>query len=168
MTLIELLIAITLNTMIISSVFFLWRAINVHVIETRRKEIFNTETQRIVLEVVSLLQRSPRIITFDHTSITFISHRNADTSRIDLYFGRLRRDLTPIPSAVQGGVRTTEFTIEDQPMRTDNVTSAGPALLTVSFRFKNAFNDSSAYILNVSVTLSQRKDENEEYVPDEF
>jgi hypothetical protein len=160
MTLVELLMATALNSIIILSVFFLWKAINVHVIETRRKEIFNAETQRIALEVLSLLQHSPRIITFDNSGISFISHRSGDTSRIDNYYGQLRLDQTPFPSAISG-LKTAGFSIDDQHILPNDGMSIAPALLRVGLRFRDPFADSSAYTLDVAVSLAPRRPEAE-------
>lgn len=83
-TLIELTIAMVVASIAFTIVFYMWNTINSHVAVSKYKTQLETETNRIGLQLVNQIRRSPSIIQWNNHRIKMVHYNGADT--LDYYF----------------------------------------------------------------------------------
>jgi len=84
-SLIELLIAITISTTVISLVFVAWQSVARHVTVNRRKTVLDVETQNLGKKIVTNLRKSTRIIDWHENKVVYVTPPPADTVTIEFF-----------------------------------------------------------------------------------
>jgi prepilin-type N-terminal cleavage/methylation domain-containing protein len=156
LTLPELIVAMSINTIIFLLIFSLWLAINRHVIGRQRHEILLSEARATSRSVVAMVQRSPLILYYDQDSISFISALDGDTNAIAYRDGQLLVGGEPIRLAAQTA-RIAAFSVENDEELTPQSMPGSTRLLRLTLTYRNAFRDSTSLALNATVRLAPPK-----------
>jgi hypothetical protein len=155
MTIMELLLVVSLNALIITSVFQLWTSINTHIIASRQKQIFFAEAQRITMDLLHLVQRSPQVIAVERQKITFISPHTGDTTSLEMAPGDLTLGTSPVRSAAQG-CRIAAFSVRDERVTPSTGSGNAPVLLLMTLTFEDSRKNSVTFPMNVTVTMKAK------------
>lgn len=78
-SLIELVVAMVLVSIVVSNVYFFWRYMNRHIIRHSESASLQIESDRIVHQIVSSVKRSSSILDYDRNSITMLGETDEDT-----------------------------------------------------------------------------------------
>jgi len=143
-TLVEMLIAITINAFLITSIFSTWNTINIHIIKTRRNNSFKAEAYRISSMVATQLRRSPRVLQWHRNGISFISpYDDSKTISYNYFSKRLVRNEKDVPLiSATAYVDNMSIEIEEQK---NNM-----GLFNVTFTFKDSFENISEITMSIA------------------
>ena len=86
MTLVELLVAMVVGSIVLFGVFYSWTTINAYVAKSKYKTELESETNRIGSLVASRIRKSPQILDWSENRVQMISPIGADT--LDYYFNQ--------------------------------------------------------------------------------
>ena len=145
LTLMELMVTISISTIVITLVLSSWNYLNQHVSRQENKAIIRDETARVAEELTLRLRRTPGVLQFTSTSITLLSHNSNDTLEY-VFDGRdLTRNGTPIPFNVRGG-SITSFYVNSKTAETLEY-----LLLEIIVSSRDSHNnfDTSRFVVNV-------------------
>jgi type II secretory pathway pseudopilin PulG len=151
-TLLELMVALALSTLIVGMVFSVWRFVEKHTAMQRNKTLFGVEADRISRGVMSELRRTPFVLEWDRNGIAFVSENKGDTVvyRFDGY-GLRRNDAEISPK--RPGMTVSGFSVETS----EAVESAGggTALLELTFAYEDQSGNCSSMTYAVNVRCAQ-------------
>jgi prepilin-type N-terminal cleavage/methylation domain-containing protein len=85
-TLVELLVAMVVGSIVLFGVFYSWTTINSYVAKSRYRTELESETNRIGTLVASQMRKSPQILDWSEHRVQMISPVGADT--LDYYFNQ--------------------------------------------------------------------------------
>jgi len=72
MTLVELVVALSIGSILVSLVLFSWTFMARHTVLQKRKSMFYAQTELAASMVAGDVRRSSQVIAFDAGSITFV------------------------------------------------------------------------------------------------
>jgi hypothetical protein len=155
-TMVELAVAVTISAIVISTTFYGWREINQHVIESQRKSILQVEARRIASSLASQLRRSPQVLEWHNSGISYISPTGKpDTVIIEWDGSNLLRNDKVVKLMPQAS-RIAELSFEGEELGDD---ARFGLLLHLRFRMENDFNDIASYDYDIAVTLPAEQTE---------
>ncbi len=88
-TIIDLIVAIVLTSIVVTIIFALWSNFDRHVVLQRRKSILHAEVRQILKSITSQVRRSPEVLAWHSTGITYVSPNNGDTIVYEYYTDEL-------------------------------------------------------------------------------
>jgi prepilin-type N-terminal cleavage/methylation domain-containing protein len=109
LTLLELIVTISISTIILTLVLSSWNYLNQHVSHQENKGIIRDETARVAEELMLKLRRTPGVLRFTPTSITLLSHNSNDTLEYAFDGNNLTRNEVPVTFGVHGGSITSFY-----------------------------------------------------------
>jgi|GEM_PF-2321179 len=151
MTLIELMIAMLVASIVLYTVIYTWNNINLHVARSKFRTQLETETNRIGIQIVSQIRRSQSILEWDDHHIRFLNAAGTDT--IDYYYDGMNlllngKSVTILLS--KSNVSNFEFkNLNEQAGNGDN-----SILLNLTLTITGMNNDSAT--VNHTVQISQK------------
>lgn len=152
-TIVELITALAMSTIVISSVYYFWNFLNMHVYTHSSHAQFEQEAHRTAQRIFSGVNKAEEIIEWDRQSITFVSNLG-DTCKY-LFNGD---SLTYNDSAiyfVNKKLKVTSFNIEDTDENSPD--ESGHLFLDISIVFLH--NERDSITIN-KITRSKRPKEN--------
>lgn len=78
-SLMELVVAMLLSSIVLSNVYFFWKYMDKHVITYSNKAMLQKENDRIIHQITSAIRQSSGIIKYNQNSINFTDDKNEDT-----------------------------------------------------------------------------------------
>lgn len=78
-SLVELVVAMVLVSIVISNVYFFWRYMDRHVIRHSESASLQSESDRIVHQIVSSVKKSSTLLNYDRNSIMMLGETDEDT-----------------------------------------------------------------------------------------
>jgi hypothetical protein len=118
-SIVELMMAIAMTSVIITVILSTWNNFNRHVFSQRRKSILRTEIKLISSTLTSQLRRSPGVIAHHPSGITYISPNNRDTIVYEFYAEELLKNDKPIRFVAQNAY-INEFVVEEAEQNIEN------------------------------------------------
>ncbi len=95
-TLIELMVALVMTAIIVSIIFAVWGNFGRHVIIQRRKSVLHAEIRVVLESITSQLRRSPAVLAWHSSGITYVSPNNGDTIVYEFYTDELLKNDAPV------------------------------------------------------------------------
>jgi len=138
-SLVELVVAIVMSTLVLGAVFSAWILVNRHTISGKRKAILQAEADRIVRSIALQIRATPAVVVWTDQSITMIAPGSNDTLVWAFDGDSLARNDTAI-RFISPSARVTDFRIAD--LTEGNPSSRG-TLLSVSLTMQDDFGDES-------------------------
>ncbi|MCL2689216.1 MAG: prepilin-type N-terminal cleavage/methylation domain-containing protein [Chitinispirillia bacterium] len=117
LTLLELIVTISISTIIITFVLSSWNYLNQHVSHQENKGIIRDETARVAEELMLRLRRTPGVLQFTPTSVTLLSHNSSDTLEYAFDGENLNQNGTPVQFGVRGA-SITSFHVNSKTVET--------------------------------------------------
>jgi hypothetical protein len=154
-TLVELAVAVSTSAIVIGTIFFGWTAINRHVAENQRKALFQLEARRVATTIASQIRRSPQVLAWYGSGITFISPTSADTLTYEWYGTEMRRNDTPLV-VISPTARITDFSIEEES--SGNSQAQFGVLLHIRMKMEDDFGNETAYLQDVAISPPREED----------
>ena len=108
--LVELVVAMIIAAIVTSLALASWAFISAHTSRGKRLSQFRAQAEQTAFFVVDGVRRSDRVLSFDKTSITYLSARG-DTATISFDNDSLRKNRVPVGLVPQGS-SVTKFSIE--------------------------------------------------------
>jgi len=166
LTLIELCIAMAMTTIIIGIIFATWANFHKHITIQQRKSILYTEARQIADMLQSQIRRSPAVISWHQTGITFISSfdstaGNKDTVIYEYYSEELRKNDKPV-LLISQNARIIDFKIEEDN-ENQIVENKYAKLLSILIIISDNFNNQVEIPFKVAVKIAKQEDEEEEW-----
>jgi Tfp pilus assembly protein PilE len=118
-SIIELMMAIAMTSVIVTVVLSSWNNFTRHVFSQRRKSILRTEIKLISSTLASQLRRSPGIIAYHSSGITYISPTSEDTIAYEFNSEELLKNDKPIRFVAQNAY-ISEFIVEEAEQNMEN------------------------------------------------
>jgi hypothetical protein len=154
--LVELVVAVSASAIVIGSIFYGWTTINRHVAVSQRKALFQLEARRVATSVVSQIRRSPQVLAWYGTGITFVSPTSRDTLTYDWDGADIRcKDSTIV--IIAPTARITDFSIEEESSG-DEKAQFG-VLLHFKMNIEDDFGNATTYLNDVAVSAPRDPDE---------
>jgi prepilin-type N-terminal cleavage/methylation domain-containing protein len=124
MTLVELVVALSIGSILVSLVLFSWTFMARHTVLQKRKSMFYAQTELAASMVAGDVRRSSQVIAFDAGSITFV-RTGGDTVTYRLRNDSLVKNDTALRFA-SDGARVVRFAVEreDAPSSVQTQTGA--------------------------------------------
>ncbi len=110
-TIIELMVAISMSALVIGIITATWIGFSKHVIGQRRKSILRAELRQVLEGITSQLRRSPAVLAWHSSGITYVSPNNGDTIVYEYYYDELLKDDIPI-TIISQSAYITDFVID--------------------------------------------------------
>lgn len=95
-TIVELMMAMAMTVIVVSIIFAVWGNYHRHIIEQRRKSILQSEIKQVLGGLTSQIRRSPAVLAWHSTGITYVSPNNGDTIVYEYYTDELFKNDTPV------------------------------------------------------------------------
>ena len=118
-SIVELMMAIAMTSVIITVILSTWNNFNRHVFSQRRKSILRTEIKLISSTLTSQLRRSPGVIAYHSSGITYISPNNRDTIAYEFYTEELLKNDKSIRFVAQNAY-INEFIVKEVEQNIEN------------------------------------------------
>ena len=118
-SIVELIMAIAMTSVIITVILSTWNNFNRHVFSQRRRSILRTEIKLISSTLTSQLRRSPGVIAYHSSGITYISPNNGDTIAYEFYTEELLKNDKPIRFVAQNAY-INEFVVQEAEQNIEN------------------------------------------------
>ncbi|MDO5575512.1 MAG: prepilin-type N-terminal cleavage/methylation domain-containing protein [Fibrobacter sp.] len=110
-TIVELITALAMSTIVISSVYYFWNFLNMHVYVHSSHAQFEQEAHRVAQRIFSGVNKSEEIIEWDRQSISFVSNLG-DTCKYVFNGDSLTYNDSAI-HFINKKLKVTSFNIED-------------------------------------------------------
>lgn len=146
-TLVELLVAMVMTTIVLTSVFYAWNYLSRHTITQSLKTAFNVEAQRVALEVVGELRQSPAVLDWDGHEVTFVHHRTSDTITYSFNGIELQKNNEPLTFTTRD-MQCTDFSIDPS---SPSFSEEESTMLTITFSFTHKFDAPVTFVLNARI-----------------
>lgn len=156
-TLIELIVALTMTTIIIVIIFATWDNFNRHVFNQRRKSMLNGELRQISEVLKSHIRRSPSVLAWHSNGITYISPNNGDTLVYEFYNEELLLNDTPVPIISQKAF-ISDFYIEDTDQAVI-IENKDLTLLSFKITLEDEFGNRVTLIFDVAAKVAEEQGE---------
>ncbi len=155
-TLIELIVAMAMTTIIIVIIFATWDNFNRHVFNQRRKSMLNDEIRQITEVLKSHLRRSPEVLAWHSNGITYVSPNNGDTLVYEFYDAELLLNDVSVPIISQKAC-ISDFYIEevDQMVTVEN---KDLTLLSVRITIEDEFDNQVTITFDVAAKVAGEQD----------
>ncbi|MBD3393608.1 MAG: hypothetical protein GF410_16450 [Chitinivibrionales bacterium] len=149
-TVLELMVAVTLGTVLVSMVYLAWSTIHGKAVRDRRADLFHSEALRLTTSISGQLRRSPRLLGWHGYGLSFVSAGTGDTLSYEWYGGKLLRNDTAIVLQSQASwVEQFDVSIEEEGWG-----PAGPLfLLRLAIAVKDSFDNETRIPSCVAVAL---------------
>jgi hypothetical protein len=157
MTIVELLVAMVVGSLVLFGVFYSWTTINGYVAKSKYKTELENETNRIGSLVASRIRKSPQILQWSENRVQMVSPVGADT--LDYYFNQ--NDLLLNGQPVQILVRDAkvkEFALKDL----NDVLSGSENSILLDFKFTITGRESDSATIHYTIQLSGAVKKNED------
>ncbi len=147
-TMIELLVAITMTSLVLASIFFAWNTLNRQVFKQRRESLFLSDITSFANHLATQIRKSPRILFYDQTAIEFISPHNEKPVRYEFYYDELLRNDSLVTLSAQGA-KITDFHIDgDDYHYADDLPML---LIDISIRAEDTFGNEHEVTVSAAV-----------------
>ncbi|MDR0305871.1 MAG: prepilin-type N-terminal cleavage/methylation domain-containing protein [Chitinispirillales bacterium] len=145
MTLMELMVTISISTIVFTLILSSWNYLNKHVFYQESKGIIQDETARIAQELMLKLRRTPGVLEFTYSSVKLLEHDGGDTLEYAFDGRDLTRNGMPVAFNTSGG-RITSFDVNSQSDQT-----AEHLLLEIAISSSDNRNnsDTNRFVVNV-------------------
>ncbi len=111
-TIIELMVALAMTALMVSIIFALWGGFGRHVIKQRRKSILHSEIRVVLESLTSHIRRSPSVLAWHASGITYVSPSNDDTIVYEFYADELLKNDAPV-TLISQEAYISNFSIEE-------------------------------------------------------
>lgn len=149
-TLLELMIALSLTAIVITTVYFTWNYLNRHVALQKRRSTLQIETNRFMQVVTSKIRRSEAVFEINDHRISFADPDSTDTIIYSFDGTKLtRNDSLFNPAFPQMFV--SDFTIH--PDQATQILGARSTLLNVTIALSNSFGDSISLVATIKTKI---------------
>lgn len=147
-----------MTTVIIVIIFATWNNFNRHVFNQRRKSVLNGELRQITVVLKSHIRRSPSVIAWHSSGITYVSPNDGDTIVYEFYNEELLRNDTPVPILSQKAF-VSEFYIEESD-QTGVIENAELTLLSFRVTLEDEFDNQITIPFDIAAKVAgeQEKD----------
>jgi prepilin-type N-terminal cleavage/methylation domain-containing protein len=156
MTLVELLVAMVVGSIVLFGVFYSWTTINTYVAKSKYKTELESETNRIGSLVASRIRKSPQILEWSENRVQMISPAGADT--LDYYFNQ--NDLLLNGQPVQILVHDAKVKVFALNNLNEVLSNSDNSLL-LDFIFTIEGRESDSATVHYTIQLSQTSKKNE-------
>ena len=156
-TLIELIVALAMTTIIIVIIFATWDNFNRHVINQRRKSVLNGELRQISQVLKSHIRRSPAVLAWHPSGITYVSPNNGDTLVYEFYNEELLVNDTPMPIMSQKAF-VSDFAVEEVD-QTVIVERKELTLLSFMIALEDEFENRVTVTFNVAAKIAGEQEQ---------
>lgn len=153
LTIIELIIAISLAAILLSSLYYFWNYLNRHTTTYTRSALFSTEAHRIINSLGSQIKNAEKILSYNLTSIQFIS-KNGDTLHYEFNGDSLFLNEKPL-TLISKGANITNFEIRN--LNEDDYRETLFTLIELSISMGNGFGDTSSIVRSVRAPKPQEE-----------
>ena len=154
LTLIELIIALSLAATLIASVYYFWTFLNRHTYTHTQNAQLTVESHRIVNTLLTHLQRASTILSFDISSIQFVTSRG-DTLHYSFDGDSLRINEIPL-LIINKGTAVAEFKIAD--MNENDIREAQHTLIEITLSLHNHLKDTATVVRSVRISKPLQND----------
>jgi prepilin-type N-terminal cleavage/methylation domain-containing protein len=152
-SLIELVVAIVMSTLVLGAAFSAWVLVNKHTVSGKRKAVLQAETDRMVRTIASQIRTAPAVVAWTDRSITMIAAGSGDTLVWAFDGDSLSHNDTMVRIS-SPRARVTDFHIADL---TEGNTSPRGALLSVSLTMRDDFGDESRVSMQAAAARAAGK-----------
>jgi len=111
-TLIELIIAMVMTAALAGIVFVVWNNFNRHIINQNRKSQLQSEVRRFSGALISQIRRSPAVLAWHSSGITYVSPTKGDTVSYEFYADELLKNGSRVPVVSQAAY-ISEFLLSE-------------------------------------------------------
>lgn len=145
LTMIELIVALSMAVTLVATVYYFWNFLNKHTHVHTQNAIFTTEVSRIANSIGNQIRNASSILSFDASSITFVTQKN-DTIKYEFNGDSLLQNETPL-TIISKGANVTDFTITN--LTESDYREAQHALFEIALTMTTTAGDSSSISLTV-------------------
>jgi Tfp pilus assembly protein PilE len=154
-SLMELMVAMVLTTITISSVYYSWNYMNKHVATHSRTALLEKETQRLIHLFANRLMRSTQIIEWDETSAVFVSETGEDTITYKLIGDTVYQNDTPVP-ILSTQTKIATFSIRDSD---ESAPVESPfQFLQLTLKLEHRSGDTASAVLSLKAKKNRKVD----------
>lgn len=156
-TLIELMVVISVGTIIVMTTMYTMAGHSRHISDNTRKNKIYNEVHGIMYSLTTLLRKSPEVLEYSTDEIKFISPHSEDTLSYVLYGEELIKNDNPLLLISQNAY-ISEFTIEEIEEAYEERTF-GYILLSIVLEITDSFNNKVRVQKLVSVKYRQNSED---------
>jgi type II secretory pathway pseudopilin PulG len=157
LTLIELIVAMAMTTIVIVIIFATWSNFNRRIINQRRKGMLNGEIRQISEVLKSHIRRSPAILAWHSSGITYVSPNGGDTVAYEFYNEELLLNDVPLPLVSQKAY-ISNFSIGEAE-QTVIVENKDLTLLSVKITIEDEFANQVTVDFDVAAKVAEELEE---------
>jgi len=147
-TLVELVIAIVMTALVVTSALYAWQSVAKHTTNERRKSILESELDAYARALVMQIRQSPRVLGYDENSISFVSAATGNACEYRFTNDTLYQDGIPVALAAQAA-RLNQFLV--RPGDDSQLSGQKKILLLVTLRAEDTFGNSRTASLSVAI-----------------
>ncbi len=154
MTIVELMVAIVVSSLVLFTVFYTWNHINAHIAKSKNRTQLEKETDRIGSQIIAQIRKSSEIISWNDSRIEFINQNGTDT--IVYYYTQenLLRNGDTVRTLIPDA-KIMNFRLADMnEIQSENKKST---LLDLTITIKNRASDTATTHYNVQINQDSRK-----------
>lgn len=159
-TLIELCVVIVMTTILVVIIFNTWTNFNTHVVNNKRKSLLHGEIRQVANSLKLRLRRSPGILSWHQSGITYISPIKGDTITYEYYYEELLKNDVPVPLVSQNAYISQFEIMEKEEFNEDHDFTILSLSITIADDFSNEIN--KEFAVAVKILSDQYDDEDEE------
>ena len=154
MTLIELMIAMLVASIMLTTVFFMWNYINMHIGKSKYHTQLETETSRIGSLIASQIRKSQSILEWSDNRILMLNGNGSDT--LDYYYSENELLLNGTKlSILVNNARVTVFELKDLNDHLDGLNGSLMLELTLSIVGRETDSVTVRHIVQVSQSVNK-------------
>ncbi len=156
----DLVVAIILTALVVTIIFALWGNLDRHVVEQRRKSVLHAEMRQILKSLSSQIRRSPEVLSWHSTGITYVSPNNGDTIVYEYYTDELMKN-DVLVTLVSQNAYITDFSINKIELSDSNEES-DLMLLSISLSMADDFSNQVTVSSQVAAKVTGEQESEEE------
>ncbi len=157
-TLIELMVALAMTAIMVSIIFAVWGNFGRHVIRQRRKSVLHAETRVVLESITSQLRRSPAVLAWHTSGITYVSPTKNDTIVYEFYADELLKNDAPV-TLISQDAYITNFSVGEPEVSGEEKELT---LLSVAITITDEFNNQISINSQVAVKIPGEDEEGED------
>jgi prepilin-type N-terminal cleavage/methylation domain-containing protein len=150
-TILELIIAISMASIVITGVFFTWNGINRHIAAQKRKAELSYEINWASQQIISQIKRS-RVVYWNEHEIMLETEKDSVLYKFD---SELLKNKNPFQLAFKG-IKITEFAFKETE---SNVPESRYSMIEMKMKAENTFGDTAGVALTFEIKKPDEKEQ---------
>jgi prepilin-type N-terminal cleavage/methylation domain-containing protein len=154
MTIVELMVAIVVSSLVLFTVFYTWNHINAHIAKSKNRTQLEKETDRIGSQIIAQIRKSSEIISWNDSRIEFVNQNGTDT--IIYYYTQenLLRNGDTVKTLIPDA-KIKDFHLKNMnELQSENEKST---LLNLTLTIMNRASDTATTNYNVQINQNSKK-----------